>query len=165
MPPTEPQPELLLRYLARRSALCPSCGYNLRGLTELVCPECGKPVTFVALDAAAKSRRGFAVTFGCIGLLAFSVLVFPFAVAGTVKVALDSLSAPGRSASRMYPGAVALALGVVALSAGCLTAARGLERWGRWLGSQSPARRTLWALACWSWLLLALLWPLLASLL
>ncbi len=26
-----------------RSGLCPHCGYDLRGLSVLVCPECGEP--------------------------------------------------------------------------------------------------------------------------
>jgi hypothetical protein len=32
---------LLREYLAARDAPCPRCGYNLRGLTDPVCPECG----------------------------------------------------------------------------------------------------------------------------
>ena len=30
------------RYLARRAALCPACGYNLRGGRSPTCPECGR---------------------------------------------------------------------------------------------------------------------------
>ncbi len=31
---------LLLEYLASNDAACPVCGYNVRGLTRPVCPEC-----------------------------------------------------------------------------------------------------------------------------
>ena len=33
---------LLTEFLATRSATCPLCGYNLRGLTSPRCPECGR---------------------------------------------------------------------------------------------------------------------------
>jgi len=32
---------LLKSYLAERDVPCPGCGYNLRGLAEEKCPECG----------------------------------------------------------------------------------------------------------------------------
>ena len=31
------------RWRRRKMGLCTNCGYNLRGLTEPRCPECGKP--------------------------------------------------------------------------------------------------------------------------
>ncbi|MFG0328985.1 MAG: hypothetical protein ACF8PN_03710 [Phycisphaerales bacterium] len=34
--------ELLLRFLRDHDAECPVCGYNLRGLTRPVCPECSE---------------------------------------------------------------------------------------------------------------------------
>ncbi len=34
----------LRSFLAERDAPCPGCGYNLRGVQEPVCPECGGPV-------------------------------------------------------------------------------------------------------------------------
>ena len=35
---------MLLEFLADRDAACPACSYNLRGLTQPVCPECGKKI-------------------------------------------------------------------------------------------------------------------------
>ncbi len=35
----------LREYLAERDEACPSCGYNLRGLTGQACPECGLGLT------------------------------------------------------------------------------------------------------------------------
>jgi hypothetical protein len=34
----------LVRYLAENEVACPSCAYNLRGLTRGRCPECGEGV-------------------------------------------------------------------------------------------------------------------------
>lgn len=34
----------LRQFLAERDALCPNCGYNLRGLTGDRCPECNEPL-------------------------------------------------------------------------------------------------------------------------
>ena len=34
--------EILVRYLAANDADCPSCGFQLRGLTQSRCPECGR---------------------------------------------------------------------------------------------------------------------------
>lgn len=43
-PPTVPrdsqETELLLAFLHERDTDCPRCGYNLRNLTQPVCPEC-----------------------------------------------------------------------------------------------------------------------------
>jgi hypothetical protein len=33
---------------------CPECGYNLRGLSEQRCPECGRPFTFEELGMTAE---------------------------------------------------------------------------------------------------------------
>jgi len=46
--PAAPDPadsEMLQRFLAERDATCPSCGYNLRGLTTDRCPECNQSLT------------------------------------------------------------------------------------------------------------------------
>lgn len=34
----------LLAFLAERDHPCPACGYNLRGLQNPTCPECGSPL-------------------------------------------------------------------------------------------------------------------------
>ncbi|MEM9166950.1 MAG: hypothetical protein AAGB48_07970 [Planctomycetota bacterium] len=36
--------EQLRSYLAERDVPCPGCGYNLRGVREPVCPECGETI-------------------------------------------------------------------------------------------------------------------------
>ncbi len=37
---TDRSDRLLLEYLVNNDAACPVCGYNVRGLTRPVCPEC-----------------------------------------------------------------------------------------------------------------------------
>lgn len=41
--PQEPlsETQALLDFVAQREVPCPRCGYNLRGLTQPACPECG----------------------------------------------------------------------------------------------------------------------------
>lgn len=40
-----PDPDLLRSYLADRDVPCPRCRYNLRGVQEPTCPECGGAIT------------------------------------------------------------------------------------------------------------------------
>lgn len=42
--PRDPTPQLLREFLAEHDALCPVCGYNLRGVMLPVCPECECPI-------------------------------------------------------------------------------------------------------------------------
>lgn len=42
-PPGDPS-ALLQVYLATADVPCPGCGYNLRGVTDSACPECGEPL-------------------------------------------------------------------------------------------------------------------------
>lgn len=43
------RPYRLAEYLSRRDVSCPGCGYNLRGLVDEHCPECGQDVEEVTL--------------------------------------------------------------------------------------------------------------------
>ena len=43
-PRNEDEVDLLLRFVRERDVLCPRCGYNLRNLTQPVCPECREPL-------------------------------------------------------------------------------------------------------------------------
>ncbi len=42
-----------------RSVLCPRCAYQLRGITEARCPECGRDVTTFDIDRVDDLRRPF----------------------------------------------------------------------------------------------------------
>ena len=48
-----PDADQLKAYLAERDAPCPGCGYNLRGVAEPVCPECGIPLDVQAIKPPA----------------------------------------------------------------------------------------------------------------
>lgn len=45
---------LLKAYLADRDIPCHACGYNLRGVTTVLCPECGAVIPRPPADAAAR---------------------------------------------------------------------------------------------------------------
>jgi hypothetical protein len=47
-----------------KELLCPLCGYNLRGLTESRCPECGFKFTWQELLDAEKDRQIFLFEYG-----------------------------------------------------------------------------------------------------
>jgi hypothetical protein len=61
------EPDLLPVFLAERDVACPSCGYNLRGLREARCPECGEAI---ALRVGLVEPRQAAGIAGLIGLAA-----------------------------------------------------------------------------------------------
>ena len=42
--PRDPSPQMLRAFLAEHDAPCPICGYNLRGVTLDICPECECPI-------------------------------------------------------------------------------------------------------------------------
>ncbi len=51
---------------------CGSCGYAVRGLTQLTCPECGVDLREAGIrpaGSAARRRTGMALTLGSSGLL------------------------------------------------------------------------------------------------
>src|SRR5262245_37722664 len=45
---------LLVRWLVGRDAKCPVCGYNLRGLFEPRCPECGAGIELAVASPDSK---------------------------------------------------------------------------------------------------------------
>ncbi|MEM9915072.1 MAG: hypothetical protein AAF911_08930 [Planctomycetota bacterium] len=57
----------LTAVLAEREVPCPACGYNLRGLRQASCPECGEAVTW---DALLNRETGVSLAWvvGLIGL-------------------------------------------------------------------------------------------------
>ena len=74
-----PDAEFLRHYLADRDAACANCGYNLRGLTNDRCPECGLGLV---LQIGLQEPRQGAFLAGVIGLAAgvgFSGLLLLYA--------------------------------------------------------------------------------------
>lgn len=58
MPGPDPPPATpLSSYLAANDLSCAACGYNLRGVTQPFCPECGMVVPRPASDKLAESQE------------------------------------------------------------------------------------------------------------
>jgi hypothetical protein len=53
-----PPHEQVTLYLADRDVACPGCGYNLRGIRGLSCPECSAPLSLDRLVAARQGAIG-----------------------------------------------------------------------------------------------------------
>ena len=62
-PPTQPRDpeevELLLQFVRERDVRCPRCDYNLRNLSQPVCPECREPLQLTV--GARKPRFGLLI--------------------------------------------------------------------------------------------------------
>ena len=74
----------LRHYLADQDIGCPKCGYNLRGLEDDSCPECGERAELVlrladargALGALVVTIVGLSLTLGMTSLACFNILGF-----------------------------------------------------------------------------------------
>ena len=73
--------ELLQTFLAGNDVPCPMCAYNLRGLTEVRCPECGEPLSISVRPASY--RYGALITALVIPAmgLGFSLFILIWALA------------------------------------------------------------------------------------
>lgn len=64
-PPGSDPPTLMDRavvaYINQHNSPCPSCGYQLKGITTTQCPECGYTLSFVLDTAGLRSTRGHAL--------------------------------------------------------------------------------------------------------
>ena len=72
----------LIEFVRDRDVACPSCDYNLRGLTQSRCPECGEQVgltvalvdpyatAWIVLAVMICGSAGMGLIFGCIVLRA-----------------------------------------------------------------------------------------------
>jgi hypothetical protein len=122
--------ELLREYLARGDAPCPGCGYNLRGLTTDVCPECAQRLLLSV--SLAEPRVGLLLA-GTVGLAAgagFSILV---GLWGLME---------GARAKHLLPLVVAIAVEGVAL--------RWWVKHRTWVRTRDPAARIVLVGACWT---------------
>ena len=86
MDPDDSQDTLLLRsFLAGRDISCPCCGYNLRGLQQATCPECGDHLSLAVTNYPTRSGGytaglvGITLSATCAAILAVeSIFVSPF---------------------------------------------------------------------------------------
>ena len=72
-----PDADLLRAYLSARDAACPTCGYNLRGLGQCTCPECGDGLSLTVTNYPSR-LAGY--TFGLVCLTSSVILALFLAV-------------------------------------------------------------------------------------
>lgn len=76
--------EFLRHFLAERDIACPGCGYNLRGLTGRICPECGQALVVSLRLREPKQASliagivGLSMGAGLGGLLLIYLLIVTF---------------------------------------------------------------------------------------
>jgi hypothetical protein len=73
-------------YLSGHDAACPGCGYNLRGLKRLRCPECGREIGWQDIKAPETHIDGTTAAFDLAGLGA--TVVVNAILAGATAVAV-----------------------------------------------------------------------------
>lgn len=112
---TDPQ---LVSFLAGRDVACPGCGYNLRGLGEAICPECGKLIEINALTARKRFSwwKWLSLTIHILNLLTIGLLLFVGASFGIDMFSSDPFGGPwsgpypesyARGVLQGYVGAIA----------------------------------------------------------
>jgi hypothetical protein len=68
----------LTSYLRDRDTACPGCGYNLRGLTKDVCPECQQQLTLRVGLTEPKFKLWLTAMIGASCGAGFNVLLFTY---------------------------------------------------------------------------------------
>ena len=130
-----PDAEFLRHYLADRDAACANCGYNLRGLTNDRCPECGLGLV---LQIGLQEPRQGAFLAGVVGLAAgvgFSGLILLYVLITVAR---------GRG---FPPGTL-----ILICSIGLAVEGLALAVWTRHraqLRAMSARRRIFWGCFCW----------------
>ena len=127
----------LQEFLRDRSEPCPSCDYDLRGLTKSSCPECGQ-VLELRVALATPNFAPYITGIVAIGMsLGYSFMATGFISAAILPGNL-SLNATWR---RFYISVIA----TLVISTACLVV---WIRLSRWLRRQRPARRWMLAVCC-----------------
>ncbi len=142
----------LRAFLAERDVPCPGCGYNLRGLTGAVCPECGAPLTMEAIRLSLRRSGGAPVVAAGVGLLMFSVFALPsaaFVLIMSAGMLLGSRGGRGVESALIIAGLGATGL---LMFASPLLAARWWDRWEPRVAAMPRAVRWGIAALCWSWI-------------
>ena len=108
--PRNPSPELLRAFLATHDAPCPVCGYNLRGVTLSICPECESPI-----ELGVASNNTYLGAW-LLALLAFAMpLSFDILVGGLMLVGVIMNGAENAEAVFLLVSLLILTLGCVGM--------------------------------------------------
>jgi len=136
--PREPSPQMLRAFLASNDAPCPVCGYNLRGVTIEVCPECECPI-----------ELGVASNNAYLGAWLLALLSFAMPLSFDLLIGLMMIVSSIMSRGEM-PETVFLMIALTTLSMTCIGMLWVLVARKRdWL---RMARRKQWRLA---WMMFA----------
>jgi hypothetical protein len=126
----------LRAFLGVRDVACPSCAYNLRGLSGATCPECGEALR---LQVGLVEARLAGWVFGLVGLSIGVGFTGVLVVWGVTAGMLGGMAA---QLAEEAPLLVALPVEVACLAAWI--------RWGRAVRRLPAARRWAMALGCWA---------------
>lgn len=139
----------LIGYLNGRDTPCPGCGYNLRGLKSMACPECDEPLTIRSIKYARKDPRTASFVVGAVAFVpAASLLVW---------IWLDAMSWPFDFGKGWVPSTRDLPFAFLSIIT--LGIAAGFWKWFDWadeMTGRSARFRWGWAVACWLGVPLAL---------
>jgi len=96
---------------------CGKCGYNVRGIESLACPECGADLREVGITGTVRPRTGLFVGASAVWLFAMSVLAL---AAGLVLAGMRELPSgnPSRAAAATWIVLCTLLLTTLACVAG-----------------------------------------------
>lgn len=100
-------------YLSDRDEPCPSCGYNLRGLTTDVCPECEEHVVLGVQLAEPKLKAFIATVLGLAVGGGFSAMLVGYVVVSEFVMGRGNL--PPDFVQAVVPGLVVCGVPLVAL--------------------------------------------------
>lgn len=122
---------------AGTSLACPRCGYNVRDLPSLRCPECGECFTLDAAQVAGQSR----------GRVAFELARGFCRIPAFLLTALTVLIAPWRVAKQLRSGAVLSDAVAFLLLCFVPLIGRLLYEWYRWVRWPGLATSAAWVLS------------------
>lgn len=92
-----------------RNIFCPTCGYNLRGLPDGACPECGQPFEAAKLSAVLRRPR-VTMSMIIVDLIMWPVLFWVLLVPFFLFLGLLLASLTVRWFDSLYPGVVVTAV-------------------------------------------------------
>lgn len=85
--PRDPPREMLRAFLADHDAPCPVCGYNLRGVTLGVCPECESPIELGVSSSSSQQSAWLMALLVFAMPLSFDILIGVLMTVGVVMSA------------------------------------------------------------------------------
>lgn len=122
-----PEPQLLITFLADRDLPCPICHYNLRGVIEARCPECGSTI---ALGISSPQSH---IGPWLLATIAFALAIgFDFVATLLAFIPLVRFGPPAYSAApQLWNGLITVIVLGVASTVGLFILVHSRARWQR----------------------------------